>query len=149
MVRQLRPISFDSYGAMAGHLDRWAANALKTPEQWQQALVESHDWLDYAPRNQVLLLSYSINGPAAGAETWRLVPSSEPGRPCAVRAGEHGYPVRVPITTSGVEPDPFVGGTRPTRALVERWEWRQVFSIDQLARRPRPGILTPHVIPDT
>ena len=46
----------------------------------------------------MLLLSYSINGPAAGAETWRLVPSSEPGRPCAVRAGENGLPVRVPIT---------------------------------------------------
>jgi hypothetical protein len=148
MARQIRPISFDSFAAMAGHLDRWAANALTNPEQWQAALVDSHAWLDFAPRNQALLLSYEINGPAAGAETWRLVPSSEPGRPCAVRADEHGYPVRMPITTRGVEPDPFVGGTRPTRAVVERWEWRQVFSIDQLARRPGPGTLTPLVIPD-
>jgi hypothetical protein len=148
MARQVRPISFDSFAAMAGHLDRWAANALTNPEQWQAVLVDSYAWLDFAPRNQALLMSYEINGPAAGAETWRLVPSSEPGRPCAVRADEHGYPVRVPITTSGVEPDPFVGGTRPTRAVVERWEWRQVFSIDQLARRPGPGTLTPLVIPD-
>jgi hypothetical protein len=148
MARQIRPISFDSFAVMAGHLDQWAANSLTNPEQWQAALVDSHAWLDFAPRNQALLMSYGINGPAAGAETWRLVPSSEPGRPCAVRADEHGYPVRVPITTSGVEPDPFVGGTRPTRAVVERWEWRQVFSIDQLARRPGPGTLTPLVIPD-
>jgi hypothetical protein len=148
MARQVRPISFDSFAAMAGHLDRWAANALTNPEQWEAALIDSHAWLDFAPRNQALLMSYGINGPAAGAETWRLVPSGEPGRPCAVRADEHGYPVRVPITTSGVEPDPFVGGTRPTRAVVERWEWRQVFSIDQLARRPGPGTLTPLVIPD-
>ena len=148
MARQLRPINFESFASMAGHLDRWAAQSLTSPEAWQAALVDSHDWLDYAPRNQVLLISYGINGPAAGAETWRLVPSSEPGRECAVRAGEHGFPVRVPITTAGREPDPFVGGTRPTRAQVERWEWRQVYTIDQLARRPGPGTLTPHVIPD-
>lgn len=148
MARNLRPISFESFAAMAGHLDRWAAHSLTSPEAWQAALVDSHDWLDYAPRNQVLLISYGINGPAAGAETWRLVPSSEPGRECAVRAGEHGYPVRVPITTAGREPDPFVGGTRPTRAQVDRWEWRQVYTIDQLARRPGPGTLTPHTIPD-
>ena len=148
MARQIRPISFDSFAAMAGHLDRWAATVLTSPDQWQTALIDSHAWLDFAPRNQALLMSYQINGPAAGAETWRLVPSNEPGRPCAVRADEHGYPVRVPITTSGVEPDPFVGGTRPTRAVVERWEWRHVFSIDQLARRPGPGTLTPLVIPD-
>ena len=148
MARQLRPISFESYGAMAGHLDRWAASSLTSPEAWQQALIDSHEWLDFAPRNQALLISYGINGPAAGAETWRLVPSSEPGRECAVRAGENGFPVRVPITTVGREPDPFVGGTRPTRSQVERWEWRPVFSVDQLARRPAVGALTPHIVPD-
>ena len=48
MVRQIRPISFDSFAAMAGHLDRWAANALTNPEQWQAALIDSHAWLDFA-----------------------------------------------------------------------------------------------------
>jgi hypothetical protein len=99
---QIHPISFDSFAAMAAHLDRWAANALT----------------NFGPRSQALLMSYEINCRVAGAETWRLVPSSEPGRP----GDEHGYPVRVPITTSAVEPDPFVGASRPARAIVERWE---------------------------
>jgi hypothetical protein len=148
MAVQLRPITFGSYAEMAGHLDRWAARTLTTPEAWETALVGSHAWLEFAPRNQVLLLSYGIDGPAAGAETWRFVPSEE-GRGCGVRAGEHGFPVRVPITTGGREPDPFVGGTRPTRSHVERWEWRPVFSVEQLARRPLPGSLTPIEIPET
>ena len=149
MARLLRPISFDSFASMAGHLNRWAAQTLTSPEAWQAALVESHTWLDFAPRNQVLMISYATDGPACGAETWRLIPSSEAGRGCAVRAGEHGYPIRVPITTNGHEPDPFVGGTRPTRSHVERWEWRQVFSIDQLARKPAADTLTPLVIPES
>ena len=148
MAVQLRPIVFGSYAAMAGHLDRWAARTLTTPEAWEAALVRSHAWLEFAPRNQVLLLSYGIDGPVAGAETWRFVPSAD-GRGCGVRAGEHGFPVRGPITTGGREPDPFVGGTRPTRSHVERWEWRPVFSVDQLARRPLPASLTPVEIPET
>ena len=48
MARQLRPISFDSFASMAGHLDRWAAQTLTSPEAWQAALVESHTWLDFA-----------------------------------------------------------------------------------------------------
>ena len=74
MAVQLRPIVFGSYAEMAGHLDRWAARTLTTPEAWEAALVGSHAWLEFAPRNQVLLLSYGIDGPAAGAETWRFVP---------------------------------------------------------------------------
>ena len=147
MASQFTPIRFETFVDMATHLDRWAARALVSPETWQAAVVGSHDWLEFAPRNQALLISYGIVGPAAGAETWRLVPS-EDGRGCAVRAGEHGFPVRVPITTSGVEPDPFVGGNRRTRAQVERWEWRPVFGVDQLARRPSPGALAPPGTPE-
>lgn len=149
MAAQTRPIRFGSFAEMAGHLDRWAARSLTTPEAWGAALVGSHDWLEFAARNQALLLSYEIDGPAAGMETWRFVPSAENGRGCGIRAGEHGYPIRVPITTGGMEPDPFVGGTRPTRAHVERWEWRPVFSIEQLARKPIPGSLVPVEIPET
>lgn len=147
MAAQFTPIRFETFADMATHLDRWAARTLTSPEAWQAAIVGSHDWIEFAPRNQALLISYGIIGPAAGAETWRLVPS-EDGRGCAVRAGEHGYPVRVPITTSGIEPDPFVGGNRRTRAQVERWEWRPVFGVDQLARRPANGGLTPHEVPE-
>lgn len=49
-------------------------------------------------------------------------------------------PLRVPIATGGTEPDPYLGGHRPTTAAVERWEWRPVFEIAQLARRPAPGL---------
>ena len=133
---------------MAGHLDRWAASSLTDSVAWESALVGSHMWLEFAPRNQLLLLSYGISGPAAGAETWRFVESAE-GRGCGVRAGEHGFPVRVPITTGGVEPDPFVGGTRPSRSMVERWEWRPVFSVEQLARKPLPDSLARSEPPPT
>lgn len=138
-----RQIQFRSYEDLAAHLNTWAARQLVTPEDWAAAVVSSRDWLDYSGRNQVLLASYGVDGPVAGVETWRLVPSTTAGRPCAVRAGEHGWPVRVPVTTSSHEPDPYLGGKRPTRSAVDRFEWRPVFSIDQLARRPAPGSLAP------
>lgn len=147
MARQSQRISFATFAEMAAHLDRWSAAKLTTPEAWTAALTDSQSWLDYSARNQALLASYGANGPVAGTETWRLVPSTDPNRACAVRAGEHGYPVRVPVTTGGAEPDPYLGGTRPTRAAVERWEWRPVFSIDQLARRPVPDALVPATLP--
>ena len=83
------------------------------PAAWEDALVGAQSWLDYSARNQVLLASYGADGPVAGPETWRLVPSTTEDRGCAVRAGEHGYPVRVPVTTGGTEPDPYLGGSPP------------------------------------
>jgi len=142
-------IAFATFQAMAAHLDAWAATTLADPDGWSQALVDSQSWLDYSARNQILLASYGADGPVAGTETWRLVPSTTEGRGCAVRAGEHGYPVRVPVTTGGAEPDPYLGGHRSTRAAVERWEWRPVFSIAQLARRPAPDSLIPAELPAT
>lgn len=141
MLRPTQRVEFRTRDDMASHLDRWAAAELTSPAAWEQVLVGSRAWLDYSARNQALLASYGVDGPVAGPETWRLVPSTHEGRPCAVRAGEHGHPVRVPVTTGGTEPDPYLGGTRPTRAAVERWEWRPVFETSQLARRPAPGSL--------
>ena len=147
MARQSQRISFETFAEMAAHLDRWAGSSLTAPAAWEAALIGTQSWLDYSARNQVLLASYGADGPVAGVETWRLVPSTHEDRGCAVRAGEHGYPVRVPITTGGSEPDPYVGGSRPTRAAVERWEWRPVFAVDQLARRPAPDALAPADLP--
>jgi hypothetical protein len=132
---------------MSAHLNVWAACELETPDQWADALVAAREWLDYSARNQVLLYSYGVEGPVAGAETWKLVPSTTEGRNCAVRAGEHGWPVRVPITAGGSEPDPYLGGVRPSRSIAERWEWRPVFETRQLARRPAPDALAPVEIP--
>jgi len=141
VARQGSRLGFDGVGELVAHLDRWAARDLQTPEQWADALTSSTAWLDYSPRNQVLLASYGASGPVAGAETWRLVPSTHDARTCSVRAGEHGYPVRVPITPSA----PSRGPT-PMRA-ADRFEWRSVFAIDQLARRPAPDALRPADIP--
>jgi hypothetical protein len=140
-------IEFATFQEMAAHLDRWAATGLTSAEHWSDALVGTQSWLDYSARNQVLLASYGADGPVAGPETWRLVPSTTDGRACAVRAGEHGYPIRVPVTTGGSEPDPYLGGHRPTRAAVERWEWRPVFSTAQLARKPAADALIPTDLP--
>ena len=105
MARQSQRISFESFAEMAAHLDRWAASSLTSPAAWEDVLVGTQSWLDYSARNQILLASYGADGPVAGVETWRLVPSTHEDRGCAVRAGEHGYPVRVPVTTGGTEPD--------------------------------------------
>ena len=147
MALNPRRIGFSSFQDMAGHLDRWAEASLTGPDHWEDAVVSSTHWLDYSARNQVLLDSYGVDGPVAGPETWRLVASAIEGRDCAVRAGEHGYPVRVPITTTATEPDPYLGGNRPTRSAVERWEWRPVFSVGQLARRPAPETLSRDDLP--
>jgi hypothetical protein len=149
MARQRERIEFRTLADMVAHLDRWADRTLRDADAWTGVLLDSQAWRDYSARNQVLLASYGADGPVAGVETWRLVPSTTPDRSCAVRTGEHGYPVRVPVTTGGSEPDPYLGGTRPTRAQVERWEWRPVFSIGQLARRPAPDSLVPPELPAT
>ncbi|HZA82585.1 MAG TPA: hypothetical protein VFC13_14125 [Actinomycetes bacterium] len=149
MARNLARVEFTTFLEMATHLDGWAADRLTDSAPWEDVLVGSQAWLDYSARNQVLLASYGAEGAVAGAETWRLVPSTTEGRGCAVRAGERGYPVRVPVTTGGSEPDPYLGGHRPTRATVSRWEWRPVFSVGQLARRPAPNALVPTEVPSS
>ena len=100
MVRPPQRVEFRTRDDMASHLDRWAAAELTSPTAWEQVLVGSRAWLDYSARNQVLLASYGVDGPVAGPETWRLVPSTHEGRPCAVRAGEISplTPVRIVVS---------------------------------------------------
>src|SRR5688572_21326000 len=97
-----RPVRFadDDPRPMLRHLDDWARTRLKTRVAWDSALELCGQWADYSARNQVLLASYGVVGPVAGAATWALVASTD-GTPCAVRAGEHGLPVRVPVIGSG------------------------------------------------
>src|SRR5436305_14406374 len=93
------PIRFDDDDPrpMLRHLDAWARRTLKSPEGWGSMLELCGRWADYSARNQALLTSYGIAGPVAGAATWERVPSTETGQGCAVRSGEHGLPVRVPV----------------------------------------------------
>lgn len=147
MARNGQRLEFDNAAAMVAHLDRWAQHALADPAGWEDALMVTRSWLDYSARNELLLASYGVSGPVAGRATWQLVASTTEGRGCDVRAGEHGWPVRVPVTTGGSEPDPYLGGHRPTRAAVDRFEWQPVFEIGQLARRPAPDALTPIELP--
>ena len=82
---------------MLAHLDRWATDTVTSVEAWATLVERCGQWADYTPRNQVLLASYGIATAVAGPATWAQIPSTEPGRPCAVRTGEHGLPVRVPL----------------------------------------------------
>src|SRR3954469_18479980 len=82
---------------MFRHLDQWSRTTLTSPESWGSMLERCDQWVDYSARNQVLLASYGVVGPVAGSGTWDRVPSTEPGRGCAVRAGERGLLVRVPV----------------------------------------------------
>jgi hypothetical protein len=149
MVRVATRIEFpnDDPGPMLTHLDRWATNTLATPEAWASVLERCSQWQDYSARNQALLASYGSATPVGGVATWDLVPSREQGRPCAVRAGEHGLPVRVPIEvpvtmTSSRSRD----GQRTVRA-VGHHKWEVVFAEEQLARR-RANWRGPPSLPD-
>jgi hypothetical protein len=130
------------------HRDQWAERVLVDPVQWEATLTSTRSWSEYSAANQLLLASYEADGAAAGAETWRMVPSID-GRTCAIRQGEHGLPVRVPIVRPSTDPDPHLGGQRPTRTAAAGWEWRPVFCEAQLARRPAPGALNPVDLPDS
>lgn len=149
MARNGQRLHFDTFASMAEHLDRWAHTGLADPTGWEDALMVSRDWLDYSARNQALLASYGLSGPVAGRATWQLVASTTEGRGCDVASGEHGWPVRVPVTTAGSQPDPYLGGHRPTRSAVDRWEWQPVFEAAQLARRPATDALSPVELPDS
>ena len=120
MVVIARPIVFDenSPAPMYRHLDRWAAQRLASPEAWGSMVERCEQWLDYSPRNQVLLASYGVVGAVAGTATWARVPSSEPERFCAPRAGEHGLPIRVPIVAEGY--DDFATFPAPGPVGVDR-----------------------------
>jgi hypothetical protein len=142
-----RQIRLADAKAVNRHRDAWAERVLVDPVQWEATLTSTGSWSEYSAANQLLLASYGAEGAVAGAETWRMVPSID-GRTCAIRHGEHGLPVRVPIVAPSTDPDPHLGGQRPTRTAAAGWEWRPVFCEAQLARRPAPGTLSPVDLPD-
>jgi hypothetical protein len=149
MVRVATRIEFpnDDPGPMLTHLDRWATNTLTTPESWASVLERCSQWRDYSARNQALLASYGIATPVGGVATWDLVPSREQGRPCAVRAGEHGLPVRVPIEVPVATTSPRSRDGQRTVRAVGHHKWEVVFAEEQLARRPPPGELAWPALP--
>ena len=149
MVVVGHPIRFDEDDPrpMLRHLDAWARRTLTSPEAWGSALERCGQWVDYSARNQVLLASYGVAGPVAGAATWERVPSVEEGRGCAVRAGEHGLPVRVPVVDDG-----HVGSERSrsgaaSESVARTHRWEPVFALEQLARRPTAAVLAAPVVP--
>src|SRR5262245_51054095 len=132
---------------MLRHLDTWARRALRSPEGWDSMLERCGQWADYSARNQVLLASYGIAGPVAGAATWERVPSSETGRGCAVRAGEHGLPVRVPVVDDGRVSSERSRSGAASEAVARSHRWEPVFALEQLVRRPAPGSFAPPAVP--
>ncbi|MBI5089637.1 MAG: hypothetical protein HZB15_12500, partial [Actinobacteria bacterium] len=149
MVVVAQPIQFDESDprAMLRHLDTWARYSLGLPEAWGSVVERCGQWVDYSARNQLLLASYGVAGPVAGAATWDRMPSVEPGRGCAVRAGEHGLLVRVPVVGDGEvgSERSRLGGRSDSVAGAHRWE--PVFALEQLARRPAVGSMAPAAIP--
>ena len=149
MVVVATPIRFadEDPRVMLRHLDRWARYSLGTPEAWGSVLERCGQWADYSARNQVLLASYGIVGPVAGVATWERVPSVEPGRGCAVRSGEHGLPVRVPVVAAGDVATERTRAAGRTESLAGSHRWESVFAVEQLARRPAVGALAPVAVP--
>lgn len=149
MARITSAIEFpdDDPAPMLTHLDRWATSALTDAGSWGSIVERCSVWADYSPRNQVLLASYGIATPVAGAATWEQVPSSEAGRPCAVGAGEHGLPVRVPVpTTVTAQSSRSRSGQRAR--VPGSMKWERVFAAEQLARRPAVGALAWSPVPE-
>ena len=149
MVRVAHPIEFpnDDPGPMLTHLDRWSASTLTSVEAWASTIERCGQWADYSARNQTLLASYGVASPVGGALTWDLVPSREGGRPCAVRAGEHGLPVRVPVPVPVGTTSPRIRSGQHTVHAVGQMRWEVVFAEEQLARRPPPGALAWPALP--
>ena len=149
MVIQAEPIEFDEDDPrpLLKHLDQWAALALATPEQFTDMAQRAGQWADYSPRNQVLLASYGIVGPVAGASTWTQVPSVDNNRECAVRSGEHALQVRVPVTTEIGVGSARTAGDGFSSSVAGGFSWEPVFAVEQLARRPLPDALATTVVP--
>lgn len=149
MVVVAKPIRFDeeSPRAMLRHLDQWARYSLGTAEAWGSVLERCGQWADYSPRNQVLLASYGVVGPVAGAATWERVPSVELGGGCAVRAGEHGLPVRVPVLDAREVVTDRSRGAGRSESVAGSHRWEPVFAAEQLARCPAVGALSPVAVP--
>jgi hypothetical protein len=149
MVAITQPILFDETDPrpMLRHLDCWARRRLSTPEAWGSMLERCGQWVDYSARNQVLLASYGVATPVAGAVTWARVPSTEPDRGCAVRVGEHGLPVRVPVVDSGVIESDRSRLSARSHALAGSHRWELVFAAEQLARPPAASALQPVAVP--
>ncbi|MFT3851975.1 MAG: hypothetical protein QM733_04450 [Ilumatobacteraceae bacterium] len=145
-----RPIVFaeDSPKLLYRHLDRWAADRLESSEAWASMVERCDQWVDYSPRNQVLLASYGVVGAVAGVATWERVPSTEPGRGCAPRTGEHGLPVRVPVTAAGTTRSQRSRVAARSGSVVADHRWDLVFAAEQLARRPQLGALRPPQAPE-
>ena len=149
MVVVSKPFPFDDGDprAMLRHLDGWARRRVGSPEAWGSVLEVCGQWVDYSARNQVLLASYGVATPVAGSATWARVPSVDEGRPCAVRAGEHGLPVRVPVVDDGVVESDRSRLSARSHAVIGGHRWELVYAEEQLARRPTPGVLQPVGVP--
>src|SRR6185436_4650636 len=149
MVVVGHPIRFDDADPrpMLCHLDAWARRTLTSPEAWGSTLERCGQWSDYSARNQALLASYGVAGPVAGAATWARVPSTEPGRGCAVRAGEHGLLVRVPVVDDGRVISERSRSGAASESVAQSHRWEPVFALEQLARRPAAGVLAAPVVP--
>ena len=131
---------------MLRHLDEWARRTLTSPEVWGSMLERCGQWADYSARNQVLLASYGVATAVAGSVTWERLASVEPGRTCAVRAGEHGLPVRAPVVEPGEAVSDRVRTPARSVSNVAGLRWEMVFALEQLARRPAAGVLTMPVV---
>jgi hypothetical protein len=149
MVVVAFPIRFDEADPrpMLRHLDGWARRRVGSPEAWGSVLERCAQWSDYSARNQVLLASYGVATPVAGTATWARVPSTEEGRPCAVRAGEHGLPVRVPVMDEGVVESDRSRLSARSHAIAGGHRWEPVFAVEQLARLPVPEALAMVAVP--
>jgi hypothetical protein len=147
MVVISQPIRFDEEDprAMLRHLDDWARRGLGSAEAWGSTVELCGQWGDYSARNQVLLASYGIGSVVAGTATWQRVEGVD-GRPCAVRAGEHGLPVRVPELVGAEVAAERTRSTGPS-AVAGSHRWELVFAEEQLARRPGPNALSSPSVP--
>lgn len=151
MVVNANPIRFpdDDARPLHQHLSRWATHALGTPEQWAQTIEATGWWTDLSARNQVLLASYqTVTGPVAGPAGWAAALSTDPDRSPTPKAGEHGYLIRVPVTTTGTAPvtDRSRHGAMTATALTGM-RWEPVFTAAQLTPRPQPRQLQPAPVP--
>ena len=62
-------------------------------------------------------------------------------------AGEHGLPIRVPVTAEGTTTSQRSRLPARSGSIAAGHRWDLVYAAEQLARRPPPGTLSPPAVP--
>ena len=141
-------VQVDTAAALNRYLDAWAGSYLVDADAWASVVDRGNTWLDLSGRNQVMLAAQGLATPVAGSRTWETIPSREPDRGCAIRAGEEPAYIRVPLVDGSqreVRSLRSATARAVSRTEASDFEWVPVFGAEQLVRVPGQRLVWPQL----